>query len=98
MKVLFSLMDCSTDLLEKIKELASKLTPVTEISVLLDIPINVLRDEIATESSEIHRAFYSGMAEAALEIRERDIELARAGSPAAADALRFHLRKMLNEL
>jgi hypothetical protein len=38
------------------------------------------------------------MAEAALEIRERDIELARAGSPAAADALRFHLRKMLNDL
>ncbi len=91
-------MDCSTDLLEKVKDLAGKLTPVTEIGVLLDIPINELRDEIATDGSPIHRAFYSGMAKAALEIRERDIELARAGSPSAADALRDHLRKMLNDL
>lgn len=98
MIILFSLMDYSTDLLEKIKELASKLTPVSEIGALLELPINNLRDEIASEFSPVHKAFYSGMAKAALEIRERDIELARAGSPSAADALRNHLRKMMNEL
>lgn len=91
-------MDYSTDSLKRIKELASKLTPVTEIGALMDLPINELRDEIATEDSLVHKAFFSGMAEAALEIRERDIELARAGSPSAADALRSHLRKMLNDL
>ena len=91
-------MEYSTDLLKEIKELASKLTPVTEIGALLDLPINELRDEIATEDSPVHQAFYSGMAEAALEIRERDIDLARAGSPSAADALKDHLRKMLNDL
>ncbi len=78
--------------------MANKLTPVTEIGALLELPVNELRDDIACEQSEVHKAFYSGMAEAALEIRERDIELARAGSPSAADALRNHLRKMLNEL
>lgn len=91
-------MDYSTDSLKRIKELASKLTPVTEIGALMELPINELRDEIAMEDSPVHQAFYSGMAEAALEIRERDIELARAGSPSAADALRNHLRKMLNDL
>lgn len=91
-------MDYSTDSLKRIKELASKLTPVTEIGALMELPINELRDEIATEDSPVHQAFYYGMAEAALEIRERDIELARAGSPSAADALRNHLRKMLNDL
>lgn len=98
MIILFSLMDYSTDLLEKIKELASKLTPVSEISALLELPINEFRDEISSENSPVHKAFYAGMAKAALEIRERDIELARAGSPSAADALRNHLRKMMNEL
>ena len=91
-------MDYSTDLLKKIKELASKLTPVTEIGALLELPINELRDEVAMENSPVHQAFYAVMAEAALEIRERDIELARAGSPSAADALKNHLRKMMNEL
>ena len=91
-------MDYSTDSLKKIKELASKLTPVSEIGALLELPINELRDEVAIENSPVHQAFYAGMAEAALEIRERDIELARAGSPSAAEALRGHLRKMMNEL
>ena len=91
-------MDYSTDLLKKIKELANKLTPVTEIGALLELPINELKDDIACEDSEVHKAYFSGMAEAALEIRERDIELARAGSPSAAEALRGHLRKMMNEL
>jgi len=64
----------------------------------LELPINEFRDEISSENSPVHKAFYAGMAKAALEIRERDIELARAGSPSAADALRNHLRKMMNEL
>ena len=91
-------MDYSTDLLKKIKELASKLTPVTEIGALLELPINELRDEIATVGSPAHQAFYSGMAKTALKIRERDLELAEAGSPSAAEALKDHLRKMMNDL
>ncbi|MBR2290802.1 MAG: hypothetical protein IJ868_00610 [Prevotella sp.] len=64
----------------------------------MDLPINELRDEVATEGSPVWRAFHRGMAEAAREIRERDFELAKTGSPAAADALREHLRTMMNEL
>lgn len=74
------------------------MTTVTEIGALLDVPTSVLRDDIATEGSEVHKAYFSGMAEAALEVRERDIDLARAGSPSATDALRGHLRKMLDDL
>ena len=91
-------MDYSTDKLEKIKELAYKMTPISEIGALLELPINELKDDIACEDSDVHKAFYSGMAEIALEIRERDMELARAGSPSAADALKHHLRQMMSEL
>ncbi len=91
-------MDYSTTLLKEIEDLASKLTPISEICVLLDMPINEVRDDIATEGSPAWKAFYKGMALAAKDIRERDIELAQAGSPAAADALRIHLRKMMSDL
>ena len=91
-------MDYSQNLLEEIRSLASKLTPITEIGVLLDIPINQLRDEISTEGSPVWTAFHKGVAQAAMEIRERDFDLAKAGSPAAAEALRAHLKRILNDL
>lgn len=91
-------MDYSTDQLARIHQLAKTLTPLTEIGALMDVPISCLSDDVATEGHPARQAFYKGMAEASLEIRERDIELAKAGSPAAADALREYLRKMLNEL
>jgi len=78
--------------------LASKLTPITEIGVLLDIPINELRDEIATEGSPAWTAFHKGVAETAKEMRERDLDLAKAGSPAAAEAIRSYLKRILNDL
>lgn len=64
----------------------------------MGISISELRDDIAVVDSPAYVAFYSGMAETAREMRERDIELAKAGSPSAADALRDHLRKMMNDL
>jgi len=91
-------MDYSTEQLQRIHQLAKALTPLTEIGALMDMPISPLRDDVATEGHPAHISFYKGMAEASLEIRERDMELAKAGSPAAADALRGYLRKMMNEL
>ena len=91
-------MDYSTDLLTRIQELASKLTPVTEISVLLWLPTNTLKDDIATTGHPARQAFYKGMAEQALKIRERDLELAEAGSPSAADNLHDYLKHMLDDL
>ena len=91
-------MDYSQNLLEEIRVLASKLTPITEIGVLLDIPINELRDDIATEGSPAWSAFHKGLAQTAKEMREMDMELAKAGSPAAAEALRTHLKRIMNDL
>ena len=91
-------MDYSTELLEKIRDLAEKLTTISEISVLLDIDERELRDEISTYGSDARRAFLGGYAKTALEIRKRNLELSQAGSPAADEAVRSYLRKMLDEI
>lgn len=91
-------MDYSTENLQQIRSLANKLTPITEIGVLLGLNEQLLRDDIATVGHPARQAFYGGMAEQALKIRERTIELAAAGSPSADDSLKVYLRKMLNDL
>ena len=91
-------MDYSTGLLTKIQELASKLTTISEISVLLDIDERELRDDIGTYGTEVRKAFMSGYAKTALKVRERNLELAEAGSPAADEAIDKYLRKMLNDI
>lgn len=39
-----------------------------------------------------------GYAKTALKVRERNLELAEAGSPAADEAIEKYLRKMLNDI
>lgn len=57
-----------------------------------------LRDAVNTQGSPAREAFYRGMAETALQIRERDLQLAEAGSPSADEALKNYLRNMINDL
>lgn len=91
-------MDYSTELLEKIRNLAEKLTTISEISVLLDIDERELRDDISTYGSDARRAFLEGYAKTALKVRKRNLELSEAGSPAAEEEVRFYIRKMLDEI
>ncbi len=57
-----------------------------------------LRDGVNSIGHPVRQAFYEGMAETALKIRERDLQLAEAGSPSADEALKNYLRNMINDL
>ncbi len=74
------------------------MTPITEISVLLGLNEIELRDWVNTQNHPVRQAFYQGMAETALKIRERDLQLAEAGSPSADESLKIYLRNMINDL
>ncbi|MCR4602457.1 MAG: hypothetical protein K5683_02840 [Prevotella sp.] len=74
------------------------MTPITEIGVLLGLNEISLRDDILTPGHPAREAFYRGYAKTALKIRQRNLELAEAGSPAADEALRAYLKTMNNDL
>lgn len=78
----------------QVAELAASFTPIEDIAVLLDVPEMELRTELADRNSEVARAYRRAKAEAGLKIRQRDISLADAGSPTAADAVRSHYISM----
>ena len=91
-------MDYSSDLLIKIQDLSSHLTPLPEISALLDIDERELRDDVNTPGHDARRAFMRGYAETALKLRKQNLDLVDAGSPAADEACRGYLRRMIRDI
>ena len=77
---------------------AENLTPISEMSVLLDIKEDVLREEILDPASELRRVYYLGMAKVRQQIRRNELELAAAGSPQAVQRTHEYLNKMIEEI
>lgn len=91
-------MDYSSDLLNRIQDLSSQLTPLPEISALLDIDETELRQDVNTPGSPARRAFMKGYAKTALKLRKQNLELVDAGSPAADEACQGYLRRMIRDI
>lgn len=81
--------------IDEIRELASQLTPVEDIAVLLDVNEDLLRMELANKQSEVRRAYLKARAETSLMLRRQEIELARVGSPLAVQMTGAYLRDMI---
>lgn len=87
-------MDYSTEQIEKIKELASFLTPIADMAVLLDVDIDQLRLDILDKGSPVSRAYHYAKATTALKLRKQEIELANVGSPLAVSLTNGYLLNM----
>lgn len=91
-------MDYSNELLTRIRDLSSQLTPPQEISALLDIEEREFLNDLNTIGHPARKAFMQGYATTANEIRKDNINLAQAGSPAADEACRGYLRCMMRDI
>ena len=91
-------MDYSSDLLTKIQDLSSQLTPPQEISTLLDFDETEFKADINTPGHPARRAFMKGYSETALRLRKQNLELVDAGSPAADEACMGYLRRMMRDI
>lgn len=84
----------SDNIVSRIAELAAALTPVADIAALIDCDPDLLRLELAQKDSPVRRAYMTAKAATALEIRKRELELARAGSPLAVQLVHSYLSDM----
>lgn len=91
-------MEITQELMKNVQDLAETLTPISEMSVLLDINEDELREEILNPSSKLHRAYYLGMATVKQQLRKNELDLAAAGSPQAVQRTHEYLNKMLEEI
>lgn len=87
-------MSYEQQIIDKVAELAAVLTPISDIAVLLGIDEDALRIAIRDHNSAVSRAYRTAKAETALQMRRQELELARVGSPLAAQLTSDYLRTM----
>lgn len=89
-------MEYTKEQLQKIEKLASTLTPVSEIAVFLELQNeDILGLDIATHGHPARKAYLRGMATTAKELREKNLQLARACSPSAMQQCFKDLQDMI---
>ncbi len=90
-------MNLSLSQIEQIRELASLLTPIRDIAVLIDVDEDLLRVELSNSKSLARRAYAYSKAKSALQLRKQEIELANVGSPLAVQLTSSYLLDMTSD-
>ncbi len=91
-------MDYTEDLLNQITGYARDLTPIEEMAALLDLSETELRQDVNTLGHPARKAFLSGYSKTALELRRMNIDMVKTGSPAADDACRMYMKRMISDI
>lgn len=84
----------SQEQLTEIERLASKLTPISDIAILMHLDKNTLKMEINDSGSLVSEYYRRGKATTAMKLREQEIELAMVGSPLAVQLTSSYLTDM----
>lgn len=90
-------MILNDETINRISELAGKLTPVKYIAALLDLDEDMLRLELASKGSPVRAAYMKAKATTSLALRTQEIELARIGSPLAVQLTASYLEEMTSD-
>ena len=87
-------MDFTPEQLEQIEKYASIYLPITDIAMLMDIPADMLRDEIRNKSTQVSRAYHTGKAASRVKLHHQEMLLAQVGSPLAIENAHRNLLDM----
>lgn len=78
-------MTYSEEELKQIEDLASAFVRISDIAIVLDIPAEVLREDIADRSSQAYRYYRRGKILSKITLQRQEMEFARTGSPLAVE-------------
>lgn len=87
-------MDFTPEQLEQIEKYASIYLPITDIAMLMDIPADMLRDEIRNKSTLVSRAYHKGKVASRVKLHHQEMLLAQVGSPVAIENAHRNLLDM----
>lgn len=87
-------MNFTPEQLEQIEKYASIYLPITDIAMLMDIPADMLRDEIRNKSTLVSRAYHKGKAASRVKLHHQEMLLAQVGSPLAIENAHRNLLDM----
>lgn len=82
------------DQIDQVSKYASIFLPISDMAMLLDIPAEILRDEIRNRGSEVSKAYYRGKAASKVKLHQQEMMLAQVGSPLAIENAHRNLLDM----
>lgn len=87
-------MKYSENELLQIEKFASIYLKISDIAVMLDIPADVLRSDIADRTTDVSKAYRRGKASSKVELHSQEMVLAKLGSPLAIENTHRNLLDM----
>ena len=87
-------MTFTQEQLEQINKWASIYLPISDMALMLDIPAEMLRDEIRNKHTEVSLAYYRGKAASRVKLHQQEMLLAQVGSPLAIENAHRNLLDM----
>ena len=87
-------MKYSAKELQTIERLASIFLKISDIAVILEVPADVLRSDIADRNHEAAKAYRKGKVASKVQLLSQEMKLAQLSSPLAIDNMRSNLLDM----
>lgn len=87
-------MNYSEKELEIIEQYAQIYLKISDIAVILDIPADILRSDIADRTTPVSRAYRRGKALSKVALHSQEMTLAKVGSPLAIENAHRNLLDM----
>ena len=87
-------MKFTKEQLEQINKWASIYLPISDMALMLDVPAEMLRDEIRNKHTEVSLAYYRGKAASRVKLHQQEMLLAQVGSPLAIENAHRNLLDM----
>lgn len=87
-------MTYSQQSLEQIEKLASIYIKISDIAVIIDVPADILRADIADRSHPASKAYRAGKVSSRVRLYQQEMMLAQVGSPLAIENTHRNLLDM----
>lgn len=87
-------MKYDEETLKQIEQYASIYLKISDIAVILDIPAEKLREDIADRGTEVSKHYYRGKAASKVKLLSQEMQLAYVGSPLALENTHKNLLDM----
>ena len=87
-------MTYSAEQLKQIEQFASIYLKISDMAVILGIPAEILREDIANKSSDVSQHYRRGKATSRVKLLHQEMMLAQVGSPLAIENVHRNLLDM----
>jgi hypothetical protein len=87
-------LEYTNEVLEQIEQYASIYLKISDMAVILDVPAEQLREDIADRSTEISKRYHKGKASSKVKLLHQEMQLAYVGSPLALENAQRNLMDM----